>query len=123
MTRFEAIRAMRAGARVASQMGHIYRMWDEEIYLVYSEKVYLLVTWQFDGAQFRMADGTLCENCGSAQDVGVEDARTAYSMELPNRFQLMLGDVVDRNRDLLLCRGCAAEHHSYWDAQWALLEP
>lgn len=28
-------------------------------------------------------------------------------------------DPEDPNADIPLCRGCAEDHHSNWDAQWA----
>ncbi len=54
-----------------------------------------------------------CLCCGGTDDgVALEDSRTMY----------VLADGTDdaaRNAPIALCRGCAADHHAYWDDMWA----
>lgn len=53
-----------------------------------------------------------CEGCGAAAGIEWESARTMYSAATPLLEAF-------RNRDRLLCRVCAADHHEYWDEMWA----
>ena len=68
---------------------------------------------------------TACERCGSTEGVQPEASRTAYYHEepLPTAWDKLLErkpeSPPDPNRDVWLCRGCAEEHHSYWDDCWA----
>lgn len=53
-----------------------------------------------------------CEFCASTQGLKLESSRTAYPWE--GQFD----SPDDPNRNKLLCRHCAKEHHEYWDAMW-----
>ncbi len=59
-----------------------------------------------------------CERCSSTVDVQWESSRTCYYVPPPNFWQLLMEEQPDPNRDVALCRPCAEEHHSNWDAQW-----
>lgn len=50
-----------------------------------------------------------CLRCGSAEGVETESSRTMYepTERDPNP-----------NAPIPLCRGCAKDHHEYWDDMW-----
>ena len=52
----------------------------------------------------------ICECCGSPVGVEPEPSRTCYE-HVPGE--------PDPNRDIMLCRECAVEHHQQMDDQWA----
>lgn len=52
----------------------------------------------------------VCEMCGAADGVKLEDSRTLYAWD---------GTGLDPNRPVNLCRACADQHHACWDSMWA----
>jgi hypothetical protein len=52
----------------------------------------------------------VCECCGRTDGVESEPSRTAYHWDRKGE---------DPNRDVLLCRVCAVDHHAHWDDMWA----
>lgn len=72
----------------------------------------------------------VCLCCGDSEGVQLEDSRTCYHVETPRlgRYgRLGLDDPLnddppppsDPNAPIPLCRGCAKDHHDYWDERWA----
>ncbi len=54
-----------------------------------------------------------CERCGrQCSGVKSESSRTMYNFDGP------IGSPEDPNRDIMLCRDCAKEHHDYWNERW-----
>lgn len=65
-----------------------------------------------------------CEYCGGTEGLKLECSRTAYDtsrLDKPTRLERIADrddPPEDPNRDKLLCRECAAEHHEFWNDQW-----
>jgi hypothetical protein len=61
---------------------------------------------------------TICEGalerCDRTVGLEWESSRTFYHDEWDGKGP----NVRTRNKDILLCRRCAAYHHERWDAQW-----
>ena len=63
--------------------------------------------------QFRRKEIKLeCECCGHTNGIEMEHSRTMYP------FDGEPSDPANPNRDVALCRACAAEHHAYWNDMW-----
>ena len=67
-----------------------------------------------------------CERCGLTEGLRFESSRTCYYNESKlregRRKKLRMLELEeaeeDPNRDIVLCRECAVEHHAYWDEMW-----
>ncbi len=71
-----------------------------------------LAGWKFP-AESTPVSVLVCLECDSTVGVQMESARTVY------HFEGEVGSVDDPNRPIPLCRGCARNHHDYWDSMWA----
>lgn len=63
-------------------------------------------------AKINISEGRGCLRCGSTVGVEMESSRTQYHFEGEDNSP------DDPNKDIPLCRPCAAEHHEYWDDMW-----
>lgn len=62
-----------------------------------------------------------CQTEGAEGDeVELEPSRTCYASVTQTRIERILEDPIqDPNAPIPLCRGCAIDHHQFWDDVWA----